>query len=199
MARRVPASVAGLKGDSGGQAPMGTAAGGGVLLADRTIDRTACRDGADDWYAVRSTTSTSPSARRAESCMRCTSKRRRCGPGCTGTAERTAKGQCAGIVRDGPSATVRDEPLAHPRESDFAHGCAPSRTVRTPRPPHGIQEVEGSTPFGSTLFLPSYARPQLNHGAHSTGSLRVLPPKRADLTRLARVLAAAPCGVAKIV
>jgi hypothetical protein len=32
--------------------------------------------------------------------------------------------ECAGNVRDRPSATVRDEPPARPRESDFAHGCA---------------------------------------------------------------------------
>jgi hypothetical protein len=114
-------------------------------------------------------------------------------------AERTARCECVGIVRDALSATVRDEPPGRPAEPDFAHGCAPSRTLPTPGPPHGIQEVEGSTPFGSTLFLPSYARPRVNHGAHSTGSLRVLPPNRADLTRLARVLAAAPCGVAEIV
>jgi hypothetical protein len=80
----------------------------------------------------------------------------------------------------------------HAQSRTLAHG-------RDDHGMHGIQEVVGSTPIGSTLFLPSYARPQLNHGAHSTGSLRVLPPKRADLTRLARVLAAAPCGVAKIV
>jgi hypothetical protein len=73
--------------------------------------------------------------------------KRRCGRSAR-RAERTAKGQCTGNVRDGPSATVRDEPPAHSREPDFAHGCAPSRTVRTPPRPHGIQEVEGSTPFG---------------------------------------------------
>jgi len=60
--------------------------------------------------------------------------------------------QCAGIVPDGPSATVRDGRSRRPAEPDFAHACAPSRTVRTPPPPHGIQEVVGSTPIGSTIF-----------------------------------------------
>src|SRR5262249_45392052 len=85
-------------------------------------------------------------------------------------AQPRAKPVCgSGIVRVGPSAMVRDEPPRRLAEPDFAHGCAPSRTVRTPRPPHGIQEVVGSTPIGSTSpFARSdrdLALAQLSYGA----------------------------------
>ena len=38
------------------------------------------------------------------------------------------------------------------RMLDFTHSRGRSRTVATTREMHGIQEVKGSTPFGSTIF-----------------------------------------------
>jgi hypothetical protein len=67
-------------------------------------------------------------------------------------AQQLAKGQCAGIVRDGPSLSVCDGAPEQRADLDSAHGCAPSRTVRTPPPLHSIQEVGSSTLLGSIYF-----------------------------------------------
>jgi hypothetical protein len=48
-------------------------------------------------------------------------------------------------------ATVRDRLRGRSGALGFLHALACSRTVVHTHPPHGIQEVEGSTPFGPTL------------------------------------------------
>jgi len=52
------------------------------------------------------------------------------------------------------------------KASPFAHDRTPPRTATTPPPTHGIQKVEGSTPFSSTILrsllesgLPKQAAP----------------------------------------
>ena len=75
-------------------------------------------------------------------------------------------GFCAGrTVRDRPRRSSRDA-----RTPDIPHGHALTRTVTHPRATHGIQEVEGSTPFGSTRPFPD--RPQGHDrtlDSHSSG------------------------------
>src|SRR5439155_7078233 len=47
-------------------------------------------------------------------------------------------------------ATVSNDAEGRSGTVDFVDACAWSRTVRKPPRGHGIQEVEGPTPFGST-------------------------------------------------
>src|SRR5262245_58859151 len=79
-------------------------------------------------------------------------------------------------------ATVRDGPRGRSGALDFSHACARSGTVVSPHAPHGIQEVEGSTPFGSTLPFALAAEEPLADPAWIVGQLLDLRPAMVKIT-----------------